>query len=369
MTTKNGAFFARENIMNGNPIGAGKTLPQMRAEVGGNPAMLHRNENNYGPSPMALEAIKNALGDIHYYPESLATEVRAVIADKLQVDKDMIIMSNGGDNILTAMAHSFFGATDEIIVGDPSFVVYDNLTRIMGAKIVKIPLNNFLLDLDAMLAAINENTKMILICNPNNPTGTILPPAEIEAFMEQVPDDILIVFDEAYIEFCDVEKRPPTLDYIRNNRNVMSIRTLSKMYGLAGLRFGYLIAPTHLIDVMRRGIEDFPINVLAQAAAMGALADDAYYVDITAKIKASRAMLSEEFTALGFDVLESQSNFIFVDMKMDTTELNNFLNKKGIFIRPGSVWNRPTFARITVGRADQCEALLAGIKEFMLKNI
>ena len=251
-------------------------------------ALMATNENPLGPSPKAVEAMKAEIHKVNRYPQGPCTFLIRKVAAKLDVGEDMIIFSNGADNCLRIIGYSFINTGDEVIVAHPSFPVYGIVTRVMGAVPVEVPLNNHVHDLTAMAEKIGPRTKLVFVCNPNNPTGTIVRKTELDAFVEALPDHVVLILDEAYFEFVEDEEYPNALDYIREGRNVVALRTFSKLYGIAGLRLGYTLASPELTSVMGRVREPFPVSRVAEAAALGAADDDEFKSKVLATTRRAR---------------------------------------------------------------------------------
>ncbi|MEG1500936.1 MAG: histidinol-phosphate transaminase, partial [Clostridiales bacterium] len=323
---------------------------------------LNCNENPLGISPKAQAAIVDASVNGFLYPDDSSMDLRIKVAEQMGIDKDMVIFGNGADNILMMLAQAFLNEGDEYLVGDPSFFVYETTSALIGGKLVGVPLKDYTYDLKALKAAITPKTKIVMICNPNNPTGTIVTQDEVDEFMDGIPEHCIVVFDEAYGEFVQDKNYAKSLPYVKEGKNVLIIRTLSKLYGLAGLRVGYAVGPEHLIDVLRRVVEAFPVNRMAQAAALAALDDKDFFDQVLAVTKEGRDYLAKEFNAMGMKSYPSHTNFLFVDLGMDSVEVYNKLLPYGILIRTGNIWNLQNFARITIGTKEQNQKLVAALK-------
>ena len=342
----------------------GKPAEEVKREYGLSDIIkLASNENPLGPSTQAVDAMKEAILESHLYPEGSCALLRKKLAATLEIEDDMIIFGNGADNTLTMIAQAFINEGDEAILGNPSFSAYDTVTKIMGGKAIKVPLDDFAYDLPAIAKKITSKTKLIFVCNPNNPTGTIVTKEEVEDFMELVPPHCIVVFDEAYYEFVERKDYPQALEYVRAGKNVLITRTFSKIYGLAGLRIGYALGPATLIDTVAKVKEPFAVNRIAQAGAMAAF-DDTNFVEQVLELTArEKQYLYSEFLHLKMPYVQSHTNFIYVDLGMDTQQVFKKLLAKGIVIRPANMWNMPTFARITIGTHLQNEKLIKALTE------
>ncbi len=356
--------FVRDCTLELPPGTPGKTYGELQEEMKVEQlVLLNANENCVGPSPKAIEAIQAAAAQVNRYPDSSSKVLRQKVADLWGLTPDMVAFSTGGDNILMSIAHAYLNEGEEVLLGSPSFFTYISTTVIMGAKLVKVPLKDFTFDLAAMAERITEKTKLIMICNPNNPTATIVRKAEVEAFMKKVPEHCIVIFDEAYGEMVQDADYPDALAYMREGRNVIVLHTLSKVYGLAGLRIGYCIGPKELIAPLYRVLEVYPVNCLAQAAALAALEDTDHVELVKKTIWQERGYLEKEFTALGMTYAPSQANFIFVDLKAPAAPLVQGLLKRGIVVRSGEAWGFPNHARISVGNREENQKLIAALRE------
>ncbi len=315
---------------------------------------LASNENPWGTSPKALEAIREALPRLHFYPDSQCHLLREALAAHLRVEPEQLVIGNGADGIITQTCMAYLDQDSEVVVSKSSFPVYDIFTHVMRATLVKTPLRDYGLDLEAMAAAITGRTKLVFVCNPNNPTGTIVTAAEVQAFMRRVPDHVLVVFDEAYYELVASDEFPDTVQYIRHGReNVMVMRTFSKVYGLAGIRLGYGVAMPGVLAPMNQAKESFAVNLLAQAAGVGALADSEFLRRTVTANEASRLYLYQQLDRLGLDYAPSHTNFVLVKIGPRALEVQQELLKQGVIVRPGGGYDLSDFLRVTVGTPEQ----------------
>jgi histidinol-phosphate aminotransferase len=327
---------------------------------------LASNENPWGPSPMALEAMREELSRVSQYPEGTCRELRRALAVHLGVQDEMITVSNGADNILMMIVQAFAEAGEEVVMAKPTFPVYRTATLIGGGVPVEVPLRDFTHDLEAMGSAVGPRTKVIIICNPNNPTGTMVTHREVEAFLSEIPDDVLLVLDEVYGDFVASIEFPDALALIQGERPVISVRSFSKLYGLAGLRVGYAVGPVELIQALNRVREPFPVNRLAQVAALAALQDDGFSHHVLTETARERSYLSEALERIGLRCIPSHTNFLFVDLGTDAQAVFEALLRRGIIIRPGAVWGSPTCCRITVGTPEQNERLVHALGQLIM---
>lgn len=327
---------------------------------------LASNENPLGPSPRAIEAIKEALPRLNMYPDGQSYYLRQAIAEHLGFEMEQVSVGNGADGIIMQTCMAYLDEESEVIVSRSSFPVYDIYTHVMRARLTKIPMRDFRLDLEAMGAAIGEETKLVVICNPNNPTGTIVTADEVEAFMAQVPDHVLVIFDEAYYELVASDEYPDTLQYLRAGRdNLMTVRTYSKVYGIAGVRLGYAIGMPDLIASLNRVKEPFAVNLLAQAAGIAALEDEEFLQKSVAANHEGRIYLYHEFDRLGLPYLESHANFVLVDFGEQALEIQQQLMERGVIVRPCTAYDLHEFLRITVGTPVQNARLIETLEDLL----
>jgi len=347
----------------------GKPIDEVRREYGLKDVIkLASNENPLGPSPKALAAMKESLSRVNSYPDAQSHNLLGALAEHLGIRPEQLTVGNGADGLIMRTCLAYLDEQSEVIVSRSSFPVYDIYTHVMRATLVKIPLRNFGLDLEAMLQAISDKTKLIFVCNPNNPTGTIVTAAKVEAFMDKAPKHVLVIFDEAYYELVDSRDYPDSLRYIRDGHtNIMIMRTFSKIYGLAGIRLGYAIAQPEILVPLNKVKEPFSVNLLAQAAGVAALEDKAFLEKTVTTNHAGRVYLYNEFERLGLSYLRSHTNFVLVKIGPQATAVQKTLLKKGVIVRPCTSYDLPLFLRVTVGSKaqnvrfiDALESTLAG---------
>jgi histidinol-phosphate aminotransferase len=322
---------------------------------------LASNENPFGPSPKALEAIAKEAKNLQIYPDQKSILLREALAKKLKVADDNIIIGNGSDEIMQLAAATFLKPGEEVILSKNTFSIYEMVTRVFDGKLVFVDLKDYAQDLDAMAAAITPKTKLIFLCNPHNPTGSLISKKALHDFLTKVPDNVLVVIDEAYIEFTDPKLAPESISYVLEGKNVLVLRTFSKFYGLAGLRAGYGIAPKELIGYMMRVKPPFNVNRLAQAGAKAAL-DDKAFTDKTYKNNLEgKKYLYAELDKLGLEYKKTESNFIFVNIKRSADELFMQLMKKGIIIRPLTSFGLPQAIRVSIGTKEQNQKFISSL--------
>ena len=346
------------------PYVPGRSIEEVQKELGAKRWIkLASNENLLGPSPMAIRAIQKELSNIYLYPEGPCTVLRQVLARKFSLPERRVVVSNGADNLILMIANAFVDEGDEVVMADPTFQVYTNVTQMMGGRTVKLRLKDFTHDLDSMLNKVSRKTKLIFICNPNNPTGTIVSEKAFHSFLSELPARVIVVLDEAYGDFVDDPSYPNGLDYIKRGAQVIVLRTFSKVYGLAGLRIGYALGGEDLVDCLYQVRDPFPVHRLAQVAALAALKDRDHTEKSVQLIHEGRKYLYKELDRMGLFYVPSQANFVFIDFGRDSEEIFQSLLREGVIIRPGKVWNYPTFARVTVGRMRDNQRFIKALKK------
>ena len=361
--------IARKGILDLTPYVPGKSIEEVERELGKKRwVKLASNENVLGPSPKAIAAIRKELLNLHMYPEGPCPDLRQALAQRFSVSEKNIVISNGADNVLVLIASAFMNEGEEALMATPSFSVYPTVTRIMGGTPVEIELKAYTHDLPSMLNKVTPKTKLIFVCNPNNPTGTIVGQKEVDTFLSRIPEQVILVLDEAYCDFADSPEYPKGLDYVREGRPVILIRTFSKVYGLAGLRVGYAIGRADLMDCLYRAREPFPVHRLGQAGAVAALQDKTHAEKSVQMVLEGRRYLYQELDQLGLFYVPSQANFIFMDLGKDSKEMLQNLLKEGVIIRPGYIWGYPTFARVTVGRLEDNRRFIKALRKNLNEN-
>jgi histidinol-phosphate aminotransferase len=359
--------LARWKLRSVKPYVPGKPIEELARELGitGEIIKLASNENPLGPSPKAVEAISKKLSELNLYPDDAAYNLVKKLSEINGLTIDEVILGNGSVEIMLMIGLAFVNPGESIITSEKSFIMYKIVGDLIGANVIETPMSDGKIDLEAILRAIKEDTKVIFIANPNNPTGTFCEKSEVEDFMRRVPEDVIVVWDEAYYEYIRGDKFKETIEYVKDGKNVIILRTFSKIYGLAGLRVGYAFAKKEIIDALRRTRLPFNVNSLSQVAAYYAL-DDKEHVEKSLEVnRKGLEYLYREFKALNLRYYESACNFILVDFGMDSDIPYNYLLRKGIIVRPVKNYGLPTSLRITVGTQEQNEKLIRAIKEFL----
>lgn len=340
----------RDSVFRIKPYVPGKPIAEVERELGIRGSVkLASNENPLGPSPKALRAMSLAIGEVHRYPDGNCFALKRALAASLGVEAECVMVGNGSDELLKLIGEAYLEQGDRVVFAHPSFSEYAYVGELMAASCLRVPLFDYAHDLQAMLEAVDERTKLVFIANPNNPTGTIVTSGEVARFLDKLPGGVLAVFDEAYREYVDDPGYPDLVPFVRAGLNVVVLRTFSKIYGLAGLRVGYGVAPADIVGTVLRVREPFNVNSVAQAAAEAAL-DDALHVERSRElVLEGKRFLKESLEGMGLRVVPSQANFIFVDTGLDSRALFERLLRLGVIVRTGDIFDCPTFLRVTVG--------------------
>jgi len=347
-----------ESILSLNPYQGGKPISELQRELGlDHVVKLASNENPLGPGPKALEAIEKASSEVGRYPDGNGFELKQAIATHLSVKSDGITLGNGSNDILELVARAYVcREEDEVIFSQYAFVVYPLVTQALGATAVVTTANKFGHDLDAMLESITDNTKLIFVANPNNPTGTLLSDDTIYAFLLKVPSSVLVVLDQAYVEYLDAADNAIT--WLNKFDNLVITRTFSKAHGLAGLRIGYSISNPEIADYLNRIRQPFNVNHIAQSAATAAITDKTFLVRSVAANKNGLLQLSQGFERLGLSYISSHANFIAVKVVNSGVTYQKLL-EKGFIVRPVEMQD---YLRVSVGTRNENEAFLDALK-------
>lgn len=360
----------RPNVLAMHPYVPGKPIEEVKRELGLDRVVkLASNENPFGPSPKAIEAVKEAAASMHMYPDGASFELKKAISEKFGIPMNGIMVGNGSDELIHLLGILMLGEPEhELMMGDPGFSRYDASAHIAASRLVKIPLDNkYVHDLDAMADAVNDNTRIVYVANPNNPTGTIVRRDAVERFLDRVPEHVLIVLDEAYYEYAaHLPEFPNSLDYVLAGReNVVGLRTFSKAQGLAGVRVGYGFASPKVVDAIDRAREPFDVNRLAHAAAVAALDDDAHVQRTVEHNRRGLELLAGAFREADAEPCESFANFIYADFHRPTRPIYQALLKRGVITRPGDLLGNPTCLRVSIGTQEEMEIFVEELKNVM----
>ena len=341
----------------------GKPVEDLARELGiphGEIIKLASNENPLGPSPKARQAMIDTIERAHFYPDGGGYYLREAIAEQVGLAMANVILGNGSNEIIEFLGHAYLQPGDEVVVAKHSFAVYRLMAQLFGAKVVDVPDPDFIADLDGMLAAITPKTKEVFIANPNNPTGTMVFQDDIDRFMERVPEHVIVVFDEAYYEFLD--EAPDVIKYVKAGRNVVVLRTFSKIQGLANLRIGYGLAAPEIIEVLQKARQPFNANGIAQAGALAGLRDAAHMDETRRVTHEGRGFLQSEFLDMGLEFVPSHANFVLVRVG-DGKKVFDALLRRGIIVRAMGSYGLPEWIRVSVGTMPQNELFIAALRE------
>ena len=345
----------------------GKPIEETARELGCSPneiIKLASNENPLGPSPKALDAMAGAIRNAHLYPDGDAYHLRAALAAKVGVARDEIVLGNGSNEVIEFLGHAFLSAGDEIVTPQHAFVAYKIIAKLFAAATIEAPTRNFAASADALLDAITPCTETIFVANPNNPTGTMLDQTEIDRFMAGVPENVIVCFDEAYYEYVD--QPPDTLKFVREGRNVVVLRTFSKIHGLANLRIGYGIARAELVAALQKTREPFNVNGIAQAAARAALDDIEHQRETKRITDEGRAFLQEQFTAMRLAFVPGKGNFVLVNVGDGGRVFHQMLQRR-VIIRALKGYDLAEFVRISIGTMEENRRCIAALREVLAK--
>ncbi|MDE2058462.1 MAG: histidinol-phosphate transaminase [candidate division NC10 bacterium] len=331
-------------------------------------AKLDYNENPLGPSPLAVKAIQSLLHRINRYPDSRGHDLKERLAERLGLSPTHIALGNGSSELIDLCARCFLGPGTEAIVGDPAFAFYGRVVQAAGSQRVSVPLKAFRHDLQAMAQRITPRTRMVFIGNPNNPTGSCVPPHDITAFVKALPEGIIVLLDEAYREYLPDELQPDTVRYVTEGRPVVALRSFSKIYGLSGLRIGYAIAPSDCIALFDKARQPFNVNALAGTAASAALDDVAHLAGSKRLNEAGKQYLYQAFEELGVRYVPTAANFILIDVERDGEQIVRALAKKRVAVCSLARYGLPTSLRVTIGAFRENERFVAALREVLITN-
>jgi len=359
----------RQNILDVRQYVPGKPIEEVQRELGLKEVIkLASNENCLGPSPKALEAIRKSLGSINRYPDASSFYLRKKLAKSRGVEEASLIFGNGSDEIICMAVRTFVEPGDEVIIAKPTFLIYEIVSQVQDARIKFVGLAGDLKhDLKGMKEAVTDKTKIVFIANPDNPTGTYVTKKELEAFLDGLPDKVIVFLDEAYFEFANYMYKdyPNGMEYL-DRPGVIVARSFSKAYGLAGLRIGYGISTPEVIGYMERTREPFNVNLLAQEAAIAALDDKAFLKKTLEHVAKEKEFLYSQLRKAGLDYVESATNFMLIDVKSDCKAVFNALLRKGVIVRDMKAWGMDNFIRVTVGTRAENKKFIKALKDIRL---
>jgi len=340
----------------------GKPIEETARELNADPSeivKLASNENPLGPSPKAVAAMRGGLDNAHLYPDGGGFYLCNALAAKLGLARENIILGNGSNEVIEFLGHAFLKQGDEVVTSQYAFICYKIIATLFGARLTEVPARDYGHDLDAILDAITPKTRLIFIANPNNPTGTLLDQHKIDNFLARLPENVIAVFDEAYLEFLD--KPPDTLRYVREDRNIVVLRTFSKIHGLASLRVGYGVAARDLIEVLQKTREPFNVNAIAQIGALAALADEQHQHETKRVVDAGRAYLEGKFDEMRLFFVPGAGNFVMVNVGNGPDMFKKLLARR-VIVRPLGGYGLSEWIRVSIGTMAENEKCIAALK-------
>jgi histidinol-phosphate aminotransferase len=354
----------------------GKHLREAQRESGVTMIKLASNENPFGPSPMALDAIRAVASDVNLYPDNDASELRCALAARHKLAEEQIFIADGSLGILDVLARTLLVPGTNCISSERSFISYPLVTRTIGAEFVEIPMRNDTYDLDGIATAVNEQTRVVILANPNNPTGTMFDADATEAFLNRIPENVLVVLDEAYSDFAEYFARlrgitySRSFDYVRAGRpNVLVLRTFSKAHGLAGIRLGYGCGDPTLLRYFCRVRNSFSISVVAEAAGLAAIRDHDHIRKTVENNAAGAAWLMERFSELGIHAVPTSANFIYFLVDEDANAFASRMQTEGVIVRSLAPWGIPNAIRVSIGTPEQNEAFVRALKKVVRQTV
>jgi len=355
----------RKNIRQVKPYVSGKPIEETKRQYGLKEVVkLASNENPLGPSPKAVSAIKNTLKYLNRYPDSQGFYLKNKIAKTLKIEPNSIILGNGSDELIDVIIKTFVEDGENIITADTTFLEYEIISKVNNREIISVPLKYFKYDLASMKKAVNKKTKLVFIANPNNPTGTYVTKYELDDFISGLPNNVILVLDEAYDTFIDVDDFPCGIKYARL-KNVIVLKTFSKAYGLAGLRIGYAVSGSEFALFMERVRQPFNVNSLAQAGALAAMDDTGFLKKTKKTVLDGKAFLYEALKKMGLSYVPSVANFILVDVETDGLGLFKEMLKYGVIVRDMDQYGLKNFIRVTIGTAKENERFVKVLKKIL----
>ncbi|MBN2208853.1 MAG: histidinol-phosphate transaminase [Candidatus Coatesbacteria bacterium] len=355
--------LVRPNVLKIRPYKPGKPIEEVQRELGLTEIVkLASNENPLGPSKKAVEAIRGHLHELHLYPDGDCYLLKKKLAERFSAPMQNVMTGSGSCELIELIGRVLLSPGDEVICAEPTFIMYRIVATACGAYVVDVPLKDYRHDLPAMADMIRPRTKIVCIANPNNPSGTLVKQEAVDEFMSRVPDDVVVIMDEAYFEYITDGTFPDTMKFFRAGRNIAILRTFSKIHGLAGLRVGYGLAPAWLVDCFERLRMPFHVNSVAQVAALAALSDEDHVEQSQRTNDAGKRYLYKELSEMGLEYVPTSANFILMDVGGDCAELYDKLLRQGVIVRPMAAWGYKTKLRVTIGTQDQNEKFIAALK-------
>ncbi|HPR63707.1 MAG TPA: histidinol-phosphate transaminase [Thermoanaerobaculia bacterium] len=349
-----------------HPYIPGRPIEEVEREVGIRGIIkLASNENPLGPSPKALEAMASMMGELNRYPDGGGYYLRKCLSERFDWPMDGIILGSGSVEIIELLCRAFLQDGSHIVMSDGAFIMYKLAAQQVNARVTQTPMIDFRHDLKAMARAVTPDTPLVFIANPNNPTGTYVTTDDMKAFLASIPKDTIVVMDEAYFEYMDKDDYPDSLEFLKSGHNVITLRTFSKIYGLAGLRIGYGFGRPEIFEILNRIRSPFNTTTLAQVAGMAALEDQEFAERVRNLTKRERERLEREFNAMGVSFVPSVGNFILVDVGKDAKDIFSRLLKEGVIVRPVANYGLPNHLRVSIGTEEENTRFLKAFKTVM----
>jgi histidinol-phosphate aminotransferase len=345
----------KENVLKVEQYEPGKPIEILRRELGfaGVICKLASNENPLGPSPYALEAIKKSLNESNFYPDNSCYLLREKLGEHLGFDPKYIRVGNGTTELIYLIGVAFLNPEDKLIMSESGFIMAKIMAQIVNCHLTEVPLNGFSHNLGRILEEIDEETKVVYLDIPMNPVGTSVIREQFSSFMERIPEDVLVVCDEAYYEYANKASFPQTLKFVEEGRNLMVLRTFSKLYGLAGFRVGYCVAQENLLEALWKVSPPFSVNRFAQIGAAAALVDHQHVRKTLEMNELGKRFLYENLNKMSVNYIPSETNFVTIDARIDAREICEKMQKKGIIVRPLAMYGKPNLFRVTIGTPEQ----------------
>lgn len=355
-----------EEIRGLHPYQPGKPVEELQRELGLTDIIkLASNENPLGPSPKVTESLASTFSELARYPDGSAYVIKEKLAKFLGVEAMNLTIGNGSNDVLELLARVFLRPGLNAVCSQHSFVVYPLATKVTGAELVEVPAKNYAQDLEATLAAVNENTRIVFIANPNNPTGTWVRRQELESFLQELRSDVIVVLDEAYFDYVEEPDYPNGIEFFKRYSNVVVTRTFSKAYGLAALRMGFAVSNPEIADLMNRVRQPFNVNSLSLAAAEVALIDQDHVKKSVQLNNEGLAMLTQACEQMGLSYIPSVGNFISIDFGRDAAPIYDALLRKGVIVRPIAGYQMPNHLRVTVGLPEENARFVDALQEVL----
>ena len=358
--------LVRRHVLSIRPYVAGKPIEETKRQLGLKKVIkLASNENPFGASPKAIVAMKKCLNGVNRYPDSLGYYLKKRLARYFKFEAENFVLGNGSDELIDLLIKTLVEPDENIVTSEGTFLEYEIVASASDREVKKAPLRYFKYDLEAILKLVDKKTKLIFISNPNNPTGTYLTKYEVTEFLKALAQNVVVVFDEAYDTFIDVDDYPDSLAYLRRRKNVVVLKTFSKAYGLAGLRLGYLIADAELVHFMERVRQPFNVNILAQVAGLAAIEDKKFLKKTRRLTIQGKNFVYKELSSLGLGFLPSETNFILIDVGRDGMEVFKAMLKFGVIVRDMHAYGLKNFIRVTIGTQKENERFVRVLRKVL----